>query len=295
MRKPPIFHLIAVVAAALCATACGNQVSFTPGATGEPDTHVDPGKPTLGPYVPLITADWSLSPGQEGYICATKTITETLYIGAIRPIASVGTHHIVVSNIFTMEPDDPGSPCGATFGDFYAAGLGTSELLLPPGVGLVAQAGQQLSLNLHLFNTSSDVMSATSGVEVRLLDASAVEHEASITFKGPLQFEIPAGAKHTATDETSFGADVTLVAIFPHMHKLGSHFTAEVVRSDGTIAIWDEQFQFESQEFSAIDPLTVKTNDILRTTCTWENTTTQTVFWGESSDAEMCFTILMKY
>jgi hypothetical protein len=288
MRVPPIFHL-AAVAAALCATACGSQVSFTPGAPG------DPGEPMLGSYVPLITADWSLSPGQEGYICATKTITETLYIGAIRPISPVGTHHIVVSNIFTMEPDDPGSPCGATFGDFYAAGLGTSELLLPPGVGLVAQAGQQLSLNLHLFNTSSDVMSATSGVEVRLLDASAVEHEASITFQGPLDFEIPAGAKHAATDEAIFGSDVTLVAIFPHMHKLGSHFTAEVVRSDGTIAIWDDDFQFESQEFVAIEPLTVKTNELLRTTCTWENATAQAVSWGESSNAEMCFTVLMKY
>src|SRR5262249_31884982 len=160
---------------------------------------------------------------------------------------------------------------GAMFGDFYAAGLGTGELLLPQGVGLVAHAGQKLTLNLHLFNTSSEVMTSTSGVEVRLLDASAVEHEASITFQGPHDFVIPAGSKHTATHKSDFGSDATLVAMFPHMHKLGSHFKAVITRGDGPITLWDDAFQFESQEFAAIGSLSVKANDTLTTECTWTN------------------------
>jgi len=43
-------------------------------------------------------------------------------------------------------------PCGPEFGDFWASGLGTDELVLPEGVGLVVRAGRQLRLSLHLFN-----------------------------------------------------------------------------------------------------------------------------------------------
>lgn len=286
---------------ALLAAACGSEVAGPPPGD-EPDAGTEPdggggpdaSTPPAG-FVPLITAEWTMSPGQEGYLCATKTLTETIYVGAIRPLSPAGTHHTVVSLGSPSGPDDPGSPCGPSFGEFYAAGIGTGELVLPEGVGLVAYAGQQLHLNLHLFNTQPDDLSGVSGVEVRLLQPSEVQHEASIRFHGPLSFQIPAGQVHSETHETTFDAARTLIAIFPHMHRLGTHFKAEVMKGATATTLWDQDFQFESQEFAPVPPVTVQPGDVLRTTCTWTNTTGQDVFWGDSSNAEMCFTTLMSY
>jgi len=292
-------------AAALLAASCGGDGTAAPGGTsgaddtpdaGAPDgPAMDSGKPPAD-FVPLITADWTLSAGEEGYVCATKTLTETLHVGAIRPLAPPGTHHTVVG-LFTTPagPDDPGFKCGPSFGQFYASGVGTGELVLPAGVGLIAQAGQQLHLNLHVFNTTGDVLSNTSGVEVRLLAPSEVEHEASISFYGPFGFQIPAAGEYSVTHPSMFGEARTVFAIFPHMHRIGSHFTAEVVHGGATTKLWDDDFQFESQEFAAIPPVTVEAGDVLNTTCTWTNTTGQTVTYGDSSNDEMCFTILMSY
>jgi hypothetical protein len=295
-----------MIAAMLLLAACGGDKAGTEppdpsgnggaggnsGSGGAGGSSVHP----PGDWVPLITADWTLSPGQEGYICATKTITETLHIGAIRPLAPLGTHHTVVGIGAASGPDDPGSPCGPSFGQFYAAGIGTGELTLPAGVGLVAEAGQQLHLNLHIYNVQPQDLSGTSGVEVVLLDPSEVQHEASIAFYGPYTFQIPGTPDpYTYTDEVQIGSGQTLIAIFPHMHRLGSHFSAEIVRNNSTITLWDEAFQFESQEFAAIPPVIVEQGDVLRTTCTWVNTTAEPVYWGDSSDSEMCFTVLMSY
>jgi len=295
-------RLIAAAAAALLAAACGSDGMEAPGAAGPPDAGSPPdgsapdsGTPP-GELVPLITAEWSLDAGQEGYLCATKTVTESLYIGAIRPVSPPGTHHTTTSLIVSPAgPDDPGSPCGPNFGNFYASGVGTGELVLPAGVGLVAPAGQRLYLNLHIFNAGSDVLTGTSGVEVRLLEPSEVEHEASVSFYGPLSFEIPPAAEHSITHQATFGEARTLIAIFPHMHQLGTHFTAEVARGGELTTLWDDDFQFDSQEFAAIPPVTVQPGDVLNTTCTWVNPTGQPIHWGDSSTQEMCFTTLMSY
>ena len=152
---------------ALLVAACSDDSSAPAG----PDASA-PGSPDAGPpppadgYVTLIKADWSLAAGDEGYICATRTLPEDMYIGAIRPIAPLGTHHTVVDLKDAFGPDNPGSPCGPSFGKFYASGVGTQALILPDGVGLVARKGKQVNINLHLFNASDHAISGTSGVEV---------------------------------------------------------------------------------------------------------------------------------
>jgi len=218
-------------------------------------------------------------------------------VGAIRPVAPTGTHHTVVNLGAPQGADSPGVPCGPEFGRFYASGVGTQELLMPEGVGLIAHKGQQVRINLHLFNASDQTLSGTSGIEVKLLDPAKVQHEASINFYGPLSFTVPAsGQPYTEHQIEPISAGTTVFAIFPHMHQTGSHFKAEIVHADSTrTMLWDDAYQFESQEFSAIPHVEVKAGDTIDTTCTWVNDTGQVIRWGDSSKAEMCFTILMAY
>ena len=269
-----------------------NDAPTADGSPFLPDA--DPNAPDAGPndWVPLITANWTLPPNSEMYICATKTMTQDVYSHAMRPIAPLGTHHTVIDLQPPEGPDNPGFPCGPEFGAFWASGYGTQPLTLPDGVALLAPQGQQLKLSLHLFNASDQPLSGTSGLESQRMNAADVVHTASVDYHGPFTFAIPGNNQpYTTTHTTSIG-NRTLVAIFPHMHQLGIHFQARIV---GGPTLWDDDYQFESQEFAPLASIPVTSGQTLETQCTWRNNTGSTVYWGDSSTAEMCFTILMSY
>jgi hypothetical protein len=254
----------------------------------------DPSAPDAAPDVweTLVSAQWTLGPGDEGYWCATKTMTEDVYSHVLRPIAPLGTHHTVIDIGPPSGPDNPGYDCGPSFGAFWASGVGTPALTLPDGVGLLAAQGQQLRLSLHLFNASDTTMSGTSGIEVQRMAEGDVVHTASVSYHGPYTFAIPGNNQpYTATDTTGLG-DRTLIAIFPHMHQLGTHFRARIV---GGATLWDDAYQFESQEFAPLPSVPITSGQELETQCTWQNPGPGTVIWGDSSNAEMCFSILMSY
>ena len=257
------------------------------------DPPADP--PITDEYIPLITADWTLPSGREAYVCSTRTLTQDTYAGSLRPIGPPGTHHTVITLGPPDGPDRDSFWCGPEFGDFWTSGLGTGEIVLPDGVALLAPAGLQLRLSLHLFNAGDAPLSGTSGLEIRRLPPSRVVHEAHVTSHGPYAFSIPPdGLPHTAMHQTSLG-DRTLVALFPHMHQLGRHFRARILTAGGATTLWDDDYQFESQELAPLPSVAVHAGDQLETACTWVNTTSAPVTWGDSSRAEMCFSILMSY
>src|SRR5688572_24302472 len=104
----------------------------------------------------LMTAEWTLEPGEEiTSDLHTFILDRDMYVGAIRPIAPKGTHHTVLAN------------GQAIMGNIiYASGVGTNPLEFPSGVGLKLEAGDELVLQLHLFNTSFEPLSGVSGIEV---------------------------------------------------------------------------------------------------------------------------------
>jgi hypothetical protein len=241
-------------------------------------------------YVPLITYDWTLPPGSEQFLCKTLTLTEDVHAGTLHAIAPYGTHHMTITVNPGGEVDNPSFPCGPELGTFWASGTGGEPLVLPEGVGVLAAGGQQLRLGLHLFNAGDQPLSGTSGLEIIPLAREQLVHEASVTFHGPVAFEIPpSGQPYSVTEQTMLG-DRTVVAVFPHMHQLGRHFRTSL----GDTMLWDQEYEFEKQEFVAV-PSIAAGDKLLETTCTWLNTTPAAVTWGNSTNAEMCFTILMTH
>lgn len=86
----------------------------------------------------------------------------------------------------------------------------------------------------------------------------------------------------------------SLFAIFPHMHQLGTHFkTTLTVGGAPTVVHGD--YTFNHQAFISFDPVKLSPGDTITTECTWDNSTPQSVGWGESSTSEMCFSILYRY
>jgi hypothetical protein len=80
------------------------------------------------------------------------------------------------------------------------------------------------------------------------------------------------------------------------MHQLGVHLKVIGQSSiDGSRVLHDAPYSFDEQSFAIIEPLKLKKGDNLRVECTHDNTTDETVSFGESSLSEMCFAGIYRY
>jgi len=247
-------------------------------------------------YVPLLAGDWSLPPGEEGYYCVRTTVTEDLFIRGFRPIAPIGTHHTALA--FALNGgDDGGFPCKASDAGFrliFGSGLGTETFELPDGVAMKLPAGEQIILNLHLYNTSDEVLTGTSGVEIERIAPKDVVHEAEVIYA--LDFDVNATpGVSTTTGECTIDGDSTIFGTFPHMHRLGTHLKGTAMRGDGPTVFHDQAYNFETQLNYRVGPIEMLKGEKVQYACTFDNPTSQTVVFGDSTDSEMCVLGMYRY
>jgi hypothetical protein len=248
---------------------------------------------TTQTYTRIIEGDWTLAPGSErSNLCVKKSITEDMYIHAIRPIHPPGSHHTLLT--IGSESDDCRSSVAGGF--VYAAGVGSQGLVLPEGVALKLPAGKTLDLSLHIYNTSNSELTGTSGMEVVTMDPEDVVYESDSVLAGPLSFSLPPHQVTTISSVCQLTGDQSAYALFPHMHQLGTHLKTTIVAGGVTNVLHDGAYQFNEQLQLPLDPiLNLHAGDTITTDCTYENTTDKTVGFGESSDTEMCFSVLFRY
>jgi hypothetical protein len=177
----------------------------------------------------------------------------------------------------------------------FGSGVGTDTFDIPEGVVMKIRAGQQLLLNLHLFNTSNAAISGNSGARALLVDPSSVELEAESILAGTLGLSLPPQQETLTRGTCTLTSESTLFAVQPHMHQLGRYMkvTARVGGQDRVIH--DGPYDFGEQPIYPMEPLRMAPGDSLHVECTHENTTNAVVTWGESSTAEMCHAGVYRY
>ena len=285
-------HWVLVVGLAACGGGGGGNGDDTA------DASVD-GLDTTS-FKPLITSSWTLQPGTEIYQCATVTVPRDMFVAELRPVIPLGTHHTVVSIGGPKGPDNPGYVCSDPFefgGRFiYGTGVGSKPFLYPDGIALKLAAGQQVHINLHLYNTGDAPLMGTSGVEVREIAAASVQHEARVEITGPNMLSIPPGISTQSGTCMALGT-INIVSFQPHMHQLGTHLKYTITPTAGSpVVLYDQSYTFDGQEHVMIEPVhTLHAGDQLRIDCTYNNTTGATVTFGESSTDEMCLAGLTVY
>lgn len=292
MREVHVFTQFgSTLGIALLVAACssdGSTAGTTPSKPKAKDT-----TQTTEAYTRIIEGSWSLDPGTENpNLCVKQMITEDTYIHSIRPVAPLGTHHTLMT---IGEPTDNCTSSVAT-GFVYAAGVGTEGLTLPDGVALKLPAGKVLQLSLHIYNTGSTVLTGTSAMEVLTMDAKDVVYEADSMLTGPLSFSLPAQQVTTIKNDCQLTADQSAYAIFPHMHQLGTHLKTTLNSGGVATVLHDADYTFNEQIQIPFDPIVqLHSGDTVTTECTYKNTTDHAVAFGESSDTEMCFSVLFRY
>jgi len=270
--------------------ACGG------GGTAADDTAGDDTTVPVG-FQALVGGDWTMPAGQEGYYCVRATAPEDMYIHAFQPVAPLGTHHTALA--FDLQGGaDGGFPCQASDTGFkllFGSGVGTTPYTLPDGVAFKLNAGDQVLLNLHLYNAGDTDLTGHSGIDVERIEPAAVMHEAETIYALDFNLSVPPGeSSHTGT--CTIDGDSTIVGLFPHMHRLGTHMKATAVRAGQEPAVfYDAAYAFGEQLNYSVTPVDVKDGDQVQFECGFNNTTTDTVVFGDSTDDEMCVLGMYRY
>jgi hypothetical protein len=270
-----------VLLTAACSSDDGKTPSTTPPPGGEQ-------------WTMLAEREWTLPPGQEyPDLCTKVPLSRDIYVSAIRPVHPKGTHHTFVA----LSVSDEGERCTQAVGTgtlIYAAGVGSEGLNLPEGVALKLPAGQFINLSLHLYNSTTEELRGISGLEVIEMDPADVRYESSTLLAGPFDLEILPG-RTTVQHECTIASEMTAYALFPHMHQLGTHLKTTVTVGGQTTVLHDGAYNFEEQRQIPIELLHFLPGDTVATECTFENPGANTVTFGESSDTEMCFSVLFRF
>jgi hypothetical protein len=276
------------------ATPPGPGGTMTP-----PTTPVEPDPPATEPnWEMIVTADWELAPNQERYFCQRVTLKEDLYVSAIKAVNPLGTHHTALTAAASASMPDGLTECssgGLAPQGIFGSGVGTDPVTYPQGVGLRLRAGQQLLLNLHVFNVTNERLRGTSGTAFVRAKQEDVKQLAESLLAGPALFSLPVG-RTSVQGTCTMTHDTKLFAVQPHMHQTGVHMKG-VAHSSlmGDVTVHDGPYEFENQVVYEIDEVPMKEGDTVDVECTFDNKTDGPIGFGESSTEEMCFLVLHRY
>jgi len=251
----------------------------------------------------------TLAPGEEKTPCW------------IFPLEITGPSHIVVGGSVTVGPgmhhgnittrkktgegirecnkaEDSG--IGGEAGDIISGGAvlfgsstqltGTEWQSFPDGMGYRVKDGFEVVARMHYLNVSSEPLTVAPVYEWYTIDESKMAQEI-----GPFawvygDFSIPPKSEFTVEADCSFPAPMHLVNVLPHMHKLGTAFTASYLGGelDGKMFLESRGYDPDNgvmvQYDKAID---LSQGDGASFSCTWKNTFDKTI--GEGiGDNEMC-------
>ncbi len=259
----------------------------------------EPAMTQTGEWQGLVDHEWTIPAGEEEYYCVRKTVDKDMYLSSFRAISPLGTHHTVLTAGTPNGPDGVTVCNGLTNESMmiYGSGVDTNPIQLPDGVAVKIEAGQQLLLNLHLFNTNdAEALSGTSGIEIKEVPEAEVGDLAEGILAGALNLTIPAEQVSTSVGHCTMNGDVTLLSVAPHMHQMGTHMKVVIEDPNGDIVIHDNAYDFFEQKIFTLDtPLELAQGTKVRVECTYNNNTQNDVGFGDSSGEEMCFAGLLRY
>jgi hypothetical protein len=265
--------------ALVLATACHSSAPAAPDGA------------SAAPTISLRAAPYVQPPG-ESYHCwwFRPDTAEGTAITAFHPVTSAGVHHLALFYQAggTVQAD---RECDS-FGQWslvWGAGVGTGDAQFPDGVAVPARADGVYILQVHLLNASDQPAAIEAGVDLTLAPAGTPYTRAGMLIEGNTSFTVPAHTQGFAVDTDCTGQlpdGAQLVGLFPHMHRLGARFQADVRGA----SVYDQAWKFDAQTLAMFAPFpTVARTDTLHMRCTYDNTSDTAVSFGLSTTDEMCF------
>jgi hypothetical protein len=250
---------------------------------------------------------YELAPSEEAFPCWVLPLEldgPSRIVGAARLVSPPGLHH---GNLTARPKTGEGlRPCSVEdeeaglSGDILSGGtfifasstqiVGEEGYAFPTGHGYRLGEDFEIVARMHYLNTSSQTVSLSPRYEWQTIDESTVEHVLSPFGFVFSDFEIAPNSTKTVTADCPTPAPMTIVTLLPHMHALGTAFSASYLggERDGDKFLDSPGYDPERGVLTQLDPVVDLTGSSgLSFSCTWSNTFDKTIVEGTGDD-EMC-------
>jgi hypothetical protein len=248
---------------------------------------------------------------QDDYVCYSVNIPATgsglNHIMAITPNVDNHkiVHHVLLFQADANDASITSTPqkCNAggslTWRIVYGWAPGGTAMQTPPNVGFPYDANTKWVVQVH-YNNINGLSGETdqSGFSFCSTD-QPVQYDADTVAFGTQNISIPANSSLDQTCSITIPqafAGIHLFAAFPHMHQLGQAIQTEQVLAGGGIVNMGENtpWNFQTQLWFPIET-TLNLGDVVKTRCSWTNTTGSTVTFGQNTENEMCYSFTSYY
>ncbi len=295
----------------MVAIACNSGGSS--GGDDDVDGSIDAGGGTPDAFVPpadsysLVWGPVTVQPGDENTQCVTLKLgnLSQIHVGQIHNALEGGSHHLIVyrtndtTEITTPIDCDPfvdtfdperGSPIMVTQKHI-------ETLTLPEGVAFTLGPEQMIRLEMHFVNTTESAAEVKATSTFVPMSDAAFQYEADFLFIGDVSIDLPPNSVSTVGPSfLQIPAEyhgVNYFGITGHTHKLGLNVTIHSAADSGDpgTSIYDhEDWSWSEPETSYFTPaFKLPDGGGFRFACDYNNTTNQSVGFGESVNDEMCF------
>jgi hypothetical protein len=253
--------------------------------------------------VRIVSEVFEVAPVTESFTCMRLVYeaTEDIYVNQSKAYQTEGGHHSMLYYTESTFPfEEEPHECNETdMGDIRFVGVGTADgggIELPEGVALKIPAGAKIFTQSHYLNLENEPALAQDVIDLYVMPADEVLHNAGAFTQVDLGLDLPAGQETTRTMECTMPMDdMTIPWMIPHMHEYGSEYLIEVERDGEWTTAWESTWSAALRDdfpFVNFDPyLELTAVDKVRTTCTWQNTESFDMLFPR----EMCATFMTFY
>lgn len=270
---------------------------------GPLDLRVDlPELPTFGAQI--LGPEVEIAPYTEQQFCTFGTFDGEdlgIQVGTAYQDGSYGHHAVILlaSPLVEDRPDGEAWDCNGA--DSMAQSLplvvpteppraGVAAMTLPAGLAVRIDAGTRYILQSHYLNTSDQALLVRDVMNLDGVPAAEVDTFASVFTHVALDIEVPPQGEQTLTASCEWEDEVEVLTVFGHMHEWGTAFSVDHVRDEEAerlydVPAWDPAYRdAPPRETFARGELIVEAGDVFETTCSWANTTDETLRFPH----EMC-------
>lgn len=248
----------------------------------------------------------TVAPGEEHTRCVVKRLSNQapIHVNRIQNTLGPGSHHLIVYRSGETEEQAEPFDC-VPFTNLLNPEQGIplmitqkpdDTLVLPDGVGFAFEQGQMIRLEMHYINYTSEPIEIAASSTFYPMEESAFQAQADFAMFANGAVDIPPQSEVT-TDPLFLPlpdplASAKFFALTGHQHRLGTGVriaTAETEAGADTVLYNPESFAWAEPPTEYFDPpIEVAPGGGFRLQCSWKNTTSDQVTFGESANDEMC-------
>ena len=231
---------------------------------------------------------------------------EAIQVSQISTMLDGASHHLIVykSAATQQRPDPfPCTPFVATLAPESASvplmvtQIDREVMSLPEGVSLPIDADQMIRIEMHYLNASDTDREVTASIDFYRQPPEQYEHEASFLFIGNPDIELDPGPSTLGPvwfPMPQAMAGINIFGITGHTHQWGTNVEIDMLKSQNSSepvpAYKHDAWDWEEPPVNRFaPPLEMTTSSGFQFSCSYDNQSGRRVFFGESTEDEMCF------